>query len=109
MMTNEYRTARNNAHKAQSEVKETLQKFAKRSKYITYQRANTFYGFCRIDVAVSNDGKVVQEMMEYLKSICPYCEDSDEDTTWFHNYEENPLREDVDDWEVQFEICVSHH
>jgi hypothetical protein len=47
-------------------------------------------------------------MMEYLKNICPYCDDSDEDTTWFHSYDENPLREDVDDWEVQFEICVSH-
>jgi hypothetical protein len=107
MMTNEYKAARNNARKAQNEVKEILKKFAKRSKYITYQRDDTFYGFCRIDVAVSNDGKVVREMMEYLKSICPFCDDSDEDTTWFHNYEENPLREDVDDWEVQFEICVS--
>lgn len=109
MMTKEYKIARNNARKAQEEVKDNLQKFAKRSKYITYDGADTFYGFCRIDVIVNKDGKVVREMMEYLKSICPFYDIEDTDSSWFYNYDNTRFRDDEEDeWEVQFEICVSY-
>ena len=109
MMTKEYRIARNNARKAQEEVKDNLQKFAKRSKNITYDGADTFYGFCRIDVIVNKDSKVVREMMEYLKSICPFYDINDTDSSWFYSYDNTRFRDDEEDeWEVQFEICVSY-
>lgn len=110
MMTKEYRNARNNARKAQEEVKDNLQKFAKRSKHIIYDGADTFYGFCRIDVIVNKDGKVVREMMEYLKSICPFYNINESSSAWFHNYDDTIIRyaDEEDEWEVQFEICVSY-
>ena len=109
MMTKEYRIARNNARKAQEEVKDNLQKFAKRSKNITYDGADTFYGFCRIDVIVNKDSKVVREMMEYLKSICPFYDINDTDSSWFYSYDNTRFRDDEEDeWEVQFVICVSY-
>ena len=110
MMTKEYRIAHNNARKAQEEVKNNLQKFAKRSKHITYETANTFYGFCRIDIIVSKEGKVVREMMEYLKSICPFYYFDESSSAWFRNYDDTIIRyaDEEDEWEVQFEICVSY-
>ena len=111
MMTNkEYNAKRNNAHKAHREVKEMLQKFAKRSKYITYKRAESYWGLCRIDISVSKDGKVVNEMMEYLKSICPFYDFSSTSSAWFHNYDDTKIERpsDEDEWVVEYEICVSY-
>ena len=109
MMTKEYRIARDNAYKAHNEVILALRNFAKRSKYITYYGEDSFYGWCRIDVIVNKDGKVVREMMEYLKSICPFYDIEDTDSSWFYNYDNTRFRDDEEDeWEVQFEICVSY-
>ena len=111
MMTNkEYNTKRNNARKAHREVKLALEKFAKRSKNITYISGNSYWGLCRIDISVSKDGKVVQEMMEYLKSICPFYDFSDTSSAWFHNYDDTKIERpsDEDEWTVEYEICVSY-
>lgn len=109
MMTKEYRIARDNAYKAHNEVILALRNFAKRSKYITYHGEDSFYGWCRIDVIVNKDGKVAREMMEYLKSICPFYDIEGTDSSWFYNYDNTRFRDDEEDeWEVQFEICVSY-
>ena len=110
MMTKEYRIARDNAYKAHNEVILALRNFAKRSKYITYYGEDSFYGFCRIDVIVNKDSKVVREMMEYLKSICPFYDINESSSAWFHNYNDTIIRyaDEEDEWEVQFEICVSY-
>ena len=111
MMTNkEYNMKRNNAYKAHREVELALEKFAKRSKHITYCGADSYYGWCRIDVIVNKDGKVVREMMEYLKNICPFYDLSDTDSAWFHNYNTNSMSRpsDEDEWVVEYEICVSY-
>lgn len=113
-MTNkEYNNHRNTAHKAHHEVINALEKFAKRSKNITYISNNSFYGLCRIDLSVSKDGKVVREMMDYLKALCPYYEPADMSekypSAWFHNYDTNLIHDDDDDWNVQFEICVAYY
>jgi hypothetical protein len=48
-------------------------------------------------------------MMEYLKSICPFYDINDTDSSWFYNYDNTRFRDDEEDeWEVQFEICVSY-
>ena len=103
---------RNSAYKAHREVELALEKFAKRSKHITYDRADSYYGWCRIDLIVSKDGKVVREMMEYLKNLCSYHDPADMDdkypTDWFRNYDEWAEEEEDSEWEVQFEICVYH-
>lgn len=113
MTDREYRIRRNNAHKAHREVIMTLEKFAKRSKHITFIRKNSFWGLCRIDLSVSKNGKVAQEMLDYLKSICPYYELADlsaqDPTAWFHNCDTTIIKQDSEDeWDVEFEICVSY-
>lgn len=113
MMTErEYIARRNNAHKAHREVINALEKFAKRSKHIKVFRKATYWGHCRIDVILTKDGKVVQEMMEYLKSLCSYYEPADMNdkypTDCFRNYDEWAEEEEDSEWEVQFEIIVYH-
>ena len=53
---------------------------------------------------------VVREMMEYLKSICPFYDINESSSAWFHNYNDTIIRyaDEEDEWEVQFEICVSY-
>ena len=106
MINREYYTNRRNADKAHKEVITTLEQFAKRSKNIAVIRKNSFWGLCRIDLAIYKDGKVAQEMMEYLKSLCSYCEQG-KNTIWFHNYDTCEIANAEDEWEVKFEICVS--
>lgn len=113
-MTNrEYNIRRNTAYKAHREVTEALEKFAKRSKNITYIRDDSYWGLCRIDLSVSKDGKVVREMMEYLKVLCSYYEpanfNEEYPSAWFRNYDDCAIDENEDGWDVQFEICVNYY
>jgi hypothetical protein len=106
MINREYNINRRNANKAHKEVITTLEKFAKRSKNIAVVRKNSFWGLCRIDLSIHKDGKVAQEMMEYLKNLCSYCE-KEKNTIWFHNYDTCAIVDAEDEWDVKFEICVS--
>ena len=100
----EYVAIRRKAHKAHDEIKKTLQKFANRSKYIEYDRGRTYWGWCSIRVTVLKDCKVAKEMLDYIKSICPY---TDNEST-FRSYEGDLGGGDdiFSDWEIKFDISV---
>ena len=108
----EYRKNRAEAHRKHREVRDALEKFSKRSKFIEFKGYNTFYGFCRIDLRVVGDGKVATELFEYLRSICPVVELSrgadKYPSDWYRTYE-NDAFDDEDDYKVEFEICVSRY
>jgi hypothetical protein len=100
----EYVAIRRKAYKAHTEVKNALQKFAKRSKYIEYDCGRSYWGWCSIHVTILKDGKVAKEMLDYIKSICPYTTDG----STFRSYEGDLGGGDdiFSDWEIKFDICV---
>ena len=75
---------------------EEVEKFAKRSKFITVRRKWT-YGFLRIDLTIVENKlntKVPTELLNYLKSFCDYCEDERETNQphpaiWLKNYDDH--------------------
>ena len=102
----EYARVRRAASRAHNEVMNKMQKFAKRSKNISYDHQSTCYGMCTIYVTVNKDSKVSAEMLEYVKSICPYTTDE----RYFTSYEDELEVADTEfgDWEaIAFNIIIN--
>lgn len=97
----EYMLKRRNAKKAHYEVIETLRKFAKRSKFISVERTNEWWGLCRIDMRITGESKVVKEVKDYLCTFCSYYA-KDEYGEWYKTAEDYA----EDDWAVDFEVYV---
>ncbi len=75
------------------QVRYTLEKFAKRSKYITITYTHNGFGILRMDIQVEKENKVVREMKDYLHSLCYFYHEDKErclDYTyeWFRNYDD---------------------
>ena len=99
--------ARSAAYKAHNEVINAMKKFAKRGKHIDYNYSSTHWGMCYISMTIHKDGKVSAEMLEYVKSICPYTTDN----VCFHSYEDELEFEEteVGMWKaIGFSILVTH-
>lgn len=93
--------------RAQREFIEKMRTFEKRSKFITIKTCRTIWGLCVVHIDVTNEeSKVVKEMMDYLMNLFGQWVEEDIYSTWFHNYD-NYADDDSDEWELQFEICVS--
>lgn len=99
-MRNELRKLTERKHK---KVIETLRGFEKRSKFIEIKRCNNIWGSLCIEVIITKENKIVDEMIDYLKNICGRIEEEGM-SVWFYNYEDN---NDFEDWDFQLEICVS--
>lgn len=109
MMSNrrECGKARSAANRAHNEVITAMKKFAKRGKHIDYNYSSTHWGMCNISMTIHKDGKVSAEMLEYVKSICPYTTDG----VCFHSYEEGLEFEETEIgmWKaIGFSILVIH-
>ena len=90
--------------KAQREFIEKIRGFEKRSKFITIKYINNLWGRCIMQINISKENKIVDEMIEYIKNLCSYIEENG-NSVWFSNYdryaEDNP-----DEWALEYEICV---
>lgn len=99
-MRNELRKLTEREHK---KVIEALKGFEKRSKFIEFKRCNNIWGSLRIQITITKENKIVDEMIDYLKDICSHIEEEGM-SVWFYNYVDN---NDFKDWDFQLEICVS--
>ena len=84
----------------------TLEAYAKRSKYITIVHKYIGWHLCGVQVNVTKENKVVREMVQYIASVLPYKEEEDmtNGAIWYKSHAEEQ-EEDV--WEAQ--CCVSHY
>ena len=98
---------KNTTKKAQKEIRNTLEKFAKRSKYISIVRHSTFYGFQNIQIKCEKETKIYKELLTYLISLCKYVEmEKNSKFIWFHNYD-ICKDDECEEWEHQIQICLS--
>lgn len=78
--------------KESRQVKYTLEKFAKRSKYITITYTHNGFGILRMDIQVEKENKVTREMKDYLHSLCYFYEEEEgykcNKYEWFRNYDD---------------------
>lgn len=91
------------------EIITNIEKIAKRSKHITIEHVDHFYGWNRIDMRVTRETTaVVQELYNYLRSFCPFFDDDSNQeygAKWFHSYDDHSV-DGLEDGEYGFEICV---
>ena len=93
--------------RTQNEFLEMIQKFEKRSKFITIRRKSNFWGLLGMQIDIEKENKVTEEMRKYIKSFCDYVEEEKSGTVWYYNYDSYALpTEEEDEWTLQFEICI---
>ena len=93
------------AKRAQGQFRKQIEAFAKRSKFITIVQHRTYWGRIYLQINVDKYNKVVNEMIEYFKTLCNYVEEDNDDTMWIRNY--NDLTEENNElWAIEYDICV---
>lgn len=94
--------------RAQREFVDKLHTFEKRSKLITIRSVNKYWGRMYIRVDIVKENKVVNEMIEFFKSVCNDVEIEKDGTMWLRNYDEyNWDDEEHDTWDLEYSICVA--
>jgi hypothetical protein len=91
--------------KALRRLAREIESFEKRSKLIKvvhkFECANRYY--TQINVAKKN--KVVEEMIEYIKSLCDIIETEENGSMWLCNYDEF-VEEDENSFTPEFNILI---
>ena len=65
-------------------VREELERFAKRSKFIEFYDKCDGYYTRFFYLRVIGEGKVVKELLDYVSRICPFAYDE-----WHYSYDDN--------------------
>ena len=90
----------------QREVIEAIRKFEKRSKFITLLRHDSYWGLCTGQINISKrEGKVINELIEYLNSLCGFVE-KDANGFWFCTNNPYEINENKNDWDLEFEFSI---
>lgn len=102
-----YKERRERYHKLM-DIEAQVKKYDKRSKFITLLRTyfSTYFNHFAVVVG-SLDNKVVKEMIEWVKTFCPYYELQEVEGTQYHvyrNLENEAMGED--DEVIEFSIIV---
>ena len=108
MKNREFIEKRRMVRRQQAQVISTIEGFAKRSKLITIVYNRTLWGRVSMQININKYNKVVNEMVEYLKTFCNYVEEENDGSMWLHNYDYLVEDEDADVWAVEYAICVHH-
>ena len=90
----------------QAQVIRTIEGFAKRSKLITIVHNKRVWGRVYMQINISKYNKIVNEMVEYLKTLCNYVEEENDGSIWLHNYDYLIDDEDADVWALEYAVCV---
>ena len=82
----------------------TLEAFAKRSKYISVRRQYIAFELCSVQVDFTKSNRVVREMLRYIANVLPYeeVEEYDENTTW---YKSHSIDQPDGVWETRCCVC----
>lgn len=93
--------------RAQRQFITNIESFAKRSKFVTIRYTRTFWGRVCMQIDVSKYNKVVNEMIEYIKTFCNYVEKENNGSMWLRNYNDlAESEEDCNEWALEYDICV---
>lgn len=65
-------------------VREELERFAKRSKFIEFRRKSEGYYTQTFFLRVIGESKVVRELLSYVSNVCPFAYDE-----WHYSYDDN--------------------
>ena len=100
MMTNEMRTIKRELRA----FKEEVRRFEKRSKMIKMIRKFEYDNRLTTQINVTKRTRVVDEMIEYFKSLCEFVEEEENGSMWLRNYDD--LAEEEDCSSAEYQICV---
>lgn len=81
---------------------EKMKEFAKRSKYISINTVSSNWGYLYVRMECEKKNKVVEEMLEYISSLCKYVETEEDGWMYFRNFEEHF----EDFWALEYDITV---
>lgn len=109
MRDREFIEKRRMVRRQQAQVISAIEGFAKRSKLITIAHNRRLWGRVYLQINISKYNKVVNEMVEYLKTFCNYVEEESNGSMWLHNYDYLAEDEDADVWAIEYEICIHHN
>ena len=107
MRNREYVEKRRMVRRQQAQVISAIEGFAKRSKLITIVYNRSFWGRVCMQININKYNKVVDEMVEYIKTFCNYVEEENNGSMWLRNYDDL-AEEDEDVWVLEYEICLHH-
>ena len=86
----------------------TLEDFAKRSKFIEIHYKHSILETLFVQVDFTKENKIVREMVEYLKEFCDYVSLEKNGSMWFRNFDDLVEEENEDLWEkAKFQICLA--
>lgn len=108
MRDREFVEKRRMVRRQQAQVISAIEGFAKRSKLITIVYNRRLWGRVCMQVNINKYNKVVNEMVEYIKTFCDYVEEENNGSMWLRNYDDLVEDEDADVWVLEYEICLHH-
>lgn len=106
MMNKELMEKRRMIKRQQAQVIREIENFAKRSKLITIIYNRSFWGRVCMQININKYNKVVNEMVEYIKTFCDYVEEENNGSMWLRNYDDLAEDEEADMWTLEYEICL---
>ena len=100
MMTQKLRMVKRQLRAFKTEI----EKFEKRSKAITvihkFELCNRYY----IQINITKQNKVVNEMIEYIKGLCDITYTDPDGTMWLKNYDDLTDTEDYS--QPEYDVCI---
>jgi hypothetical protein len=100
-MTNELRLIKRELRRTTREI----EIFEKRSKMIKIIYARDIFNRHYTQINITKKNKIVNEMIEYIKSFCDYVEIEKDGSMWFRNY--NDLADtDTEYSKAEYQFCI---
>lgn len=85
--------------------KKEIEAFEKRSKMIKILYSRDIFNRLSMQINIIKNGKVVEEMINYVKGFCNYVETEENGSMWLRNYDDL-ADEDTDYSKAEYNICI---
>lgn len=85
--------------------KKEIETFEKRSKMIKIIYVRDIFNRLSMQINVTKNGKVVEEMVNYVKGFCDYVETEENGSMWLCNYDDL-TDEDENYLKAEYNICI---